>query len=643
MRAKKHLVVFEPFGLKGYVDEGKTLLEAARELGASLESICGGQGKCGKCRVEVLRGFFDKYALNSKAENLSPMGETELELLGRASSQVENNVRLACLACVLGDVAVFVPEENRAERTVMSKSIAGKVVSLRPAVKKYYVELSPPSLEEPLGDWERLQTGIEQRFGLGNLAIDYQVLRALPGVLRQGDWRVTVSVWSSSEVIKVEAGYKEASFGLAVDLGTTTVAGYLCNLESGEVVATYSMFNPQIPYGEDVMSRISYTTTNEDGLKRLNRLAVEALERTIEHLTRRAKIAPEDILDVVIVGNTCMHHIFLGLDPQYLARAPFTPAVHRSLDVKARQLGVKVSGGAYVHLLPIEAGFVGADNVAVLIAEEPHHQAEMTLVIDIGTNGELVLGNERGLVSCSCATGPAFEGAGINHGMRAAPGAIEKIEIEPQSKEVRFKVIGKRGWNTELKNVGAKGICGSGIIDALAQMFLAGIIESNGRFNTGLKTPRLRVNDGGAEFVIAWAEETSIGRDITVSQADVRAIQLAKGALYAGARILMRELGVKRLDRVVLAGAFGSYIDTQSALALGLFPDCSLSNVYSVGNAAGEGARLALLSLDKRREASEVAGKVRYLELTLMPDFTEEFAQAMYIPHLEDSFPHLES
>jgi hypothetical protein len=309
---------------------------------------------------------------------------------------------------------------------------------------------------------------------------------------------------------------------------------------------------------------------------------------------------------------------------------------------EARDLGIKISPGAYVHILPIEAGFVGADNVGVLIAETPYQQDSMQLVIDIGTNGELVLGNRQKLISCSCATGPAFEGAEIKYGMRAAPGAIEKIEINKDTKEVRYKVIGEEKWNTELDDIGAKGICGSGIIDAVPQMFMAGIIDHTGRFNKELKSTRLRIIEGQPEFVIAWANETSIGQDIVVCQDDVRSIQLAKAAMYAGAKIMMRHLGIDKLDKVILAGAFGSYIDRVSAACLGLFPDCTVENVYAVGNAAGDGARIALLNADKRKEADEIAREVEYIELTVEPDFQKIFTQAMWLPHMKDTFPHLE-
>ena len=460
--------------------------------------------------------------------------------------------------------------------------------------------------------------------------------------MRQGDWKVTVSVWQNREVIKVEPGFVNKAYGLAVDIGTTTVAGYLCDLTDGKLVATPSMMNPQVIYGEDVMSRISYTMSNSKGLEVMHQAIIDGLNGIIDEVSSMAKIERGDILDMTVVGNTCMHHLFLKIDPKHIGRSPFPPAIHHSLDVKARDLRLETASGAYVHILPIEAGFVGADNVGVLIAEEPYHQDSVELLIDIGTNGELVLGNRHKLISSSCATGPAFEGAEIRYGMRAAPGAIEKIVIDPETKEVRFKVIDKEGWNTEMEEVGAKGICGSGIIDVVPQLFLAGIIDRTGRFKKDLKTPRYREKNGEPEFVIAWAKETSIGQDIVICQSDVRAIQLAKGAMYAGAKIMMRHFGVEKVDKVILAGAFGSYIDKVSAALLGLFPDCHLENIYSVGNAAGDGARMALLNVDKRKEADRIAGQVKYLELTLEPGFEKTFAEAMWIPHMKDQFPHLQ-
>jgi uncharacterized 2Fe-2S/4Fe-4S cluster protein (DUF4445 family)/NADPH-dependent glutamate synthase beta subunit-like oxidoreductase len=1134
--ADRCMVIFQPSGRRGFIQKGKTLKEASIALGVDIEGICGEKAICGKCKVRIDQGFFEKYGVESSREHLSPMSVTERKFF--SLQQERSGYRLACQAKVLGDVIVFVPEESRMGKQVVRKAAREIEIELKPAVKKYYVEIPKATLEDTRGDWERLEAELEKSHGLKNLGIDYQALMSLQQVVREGDWKVTVSVWQNREVIKVEPGEVKKAYGLAVDVGTTTVAGYLCDLTEGKLLATASMMNPQVIYGEDVMSRISYTITNPDGLEHMNKAIIDGLNGIVEEASAMAGIKRTDILDMTIVGNTCMHHLFLNIDPRNIGRAPFPPALHHSLDIKARDwglkllpeaeaaemggyppckvacpagingqdflyfiaqgkfeealeevrrampfpgvcgrvctrpcepecernkvdeplslkalhrfvadyerkkgrvravpiektkesrvaivgsgpaglscayelvrkgypvtvfeaapkaggmlrygipdyrlpkevldeeigyieelgveirtnhavkslkelfsqgykavflatgawvseklnipqedlagvshaldflnrvnsgapvkiegkvavvgggnaavdaarvarrlgaeevsivyrrsreempaiaseveeaekegiafhflaapvsllnhngrlrgikcqrmelgepdesgrrtplpvsgsdfevaadhliiavgqradnkglaeelnysdsgtlsvdpatlktnmegvfaggdatsgasdvisairagqeaaisielylegidlvrgrpgklkkveevpkegvekegrkvlpllepqerlgfaevepgfadrldlameeakrclncgvyaekgeaeagpirdIGIKIAPGAYIHVLPIEAGFVGADNVGVLIAETPYFQDSVELIIDIGTNGELVLGNRQKLISSSCATGPAFEGAEIKYGMRAAPGAIEKVVIDPETKEVRFKVIDKEGWNTELEEIGAKGICGSGIIDVVPQLFLAGIIDRTGRFKKDLDTPRYRQNNGEPEFVIAWAKETSIGQDIVVCQSDVRAIQLAKGAMYAGAKIMMRHFGVEKVDKVILAGAFGSYIDKVSAALLGLFPDCDLENIYSVGNAAGDGARMALLNTDKRKEADWIARQVHYLELTLEPGFDKTFAEAMWIPHMKDTFPHL--
>lgn len=637
--AREHLVIFQPSGSRGYIQEGQTLKEASRQLGVDIESICGEKSTCGKCRVRIEEGFFERYGIDSRMEHLSPIEGREKRFFAKHEDLI--GYRLSCVARVYGDVLVFVPEESRAGKQIVRKSARDVPIAINPAVRNYYVELTAATLENPLGDWERLQDELEARFRLSDLTVDYQVLLGMQEVIRGGDWMITVAVWMDREVIKIEPGIQEKGYGLAVDIGTTTVAGYLCELHTGQLVATQSIVNPQVTFGEDVMSRITYAMVNEDGLAKMNAAIIGSLNSMARDITGQVNLTPQDICDVTIVGNTAMHHIFLNIYPQYLGKAPFAPSLHTSLDVKARELGLKLGPGAYVHVLPIEAGFVGADNVGVLIAEEPYNRDEIALIIDIGTNGELVLGNRKRLISSSCATGPAFEGAHIKHGMRAAPGAIEKVSIDPETKEVVFKVIGKEEWNTDLEEVNAKGICGSGIIDAVANMFRAGIIQRNGRFNTDLATPRLKLDEDGPEFVIAWADETSIGKDITISLGDVRAVQLGKGAMYAGAKLMMRRLGIDRLDKVILAGAFGTYITKESAMIMGLFPDCELENVYAVGNAAGDGARIALLNRDKRVEAKQIAEQVEYVELTVEEDFEREFAQAMYFPHMKDEFPHL--
>jgi len=1133
---EKCMVIFQPSGRRGYIQKGKTIKEASVALGVDIEGICGEKAICGKCKVRAEQGAFEKYGIESSREHLSPMGPTERKFFNL--QQERSGLRLACQSHILDDIVIFVPEESRMGKQVVRKAAREINIELKPAVKNYYVEIPKATLEDTRGDWERLEIELEKSHGLKNLTIDYQALMSLQEMVRQGDWKVTVSIWMDKEVIKVEPGLVKKAHGLAVDVGTTTVAGYLCDLTDGKVVATASMMNPQVVYGEDVMSRISYTMTHPEGLEHMNKAIIDGLNGIVEEASRLAGIKRTDVLDMTIVGNTCMHHLFLNIDPRNIGRAPFPPALHHSLDIKARDLGfklpseaeaveiggyppcqvacpagingqdflyfiaqgkfdealeevrrampfpgvcgrvctrpcepeferggvdepisirslhrfvadheqrpgrkkvtpiektkegkvaiigsgpaglscgyelvrrgyavtvfeaapkaggmlrygipgyrlpkevldeeisyveelgveiktdhvvnslkeifaqgykaiflatgtwmserldipnedcegvlhgldilrrinseeniemgrrvvvvgggniavdsarvakrlgaeevlliyrrsrsdmpaiesevdeaeregvkfhflvtpvrvldhegrltgiqcirmelgepdesgrrslipiegtdfelkadqlmiavgqsvdrkaileeleysgsgilsvdpatlktnvegvfaggdlvsgpsdvisaigagqeaaisielylegidlvkgrpakkkkveevpkegvereprkglpllepnqrvgfvevdmgfgdrmemaieeskrclncgiyaekekvervierdtgIKITPGAYIHVLPIEAGFVGADNVGVLIAEAPYEQDRIELIIDIGTNGELVLGNRNKLISSSCATGPAFEGAEIRYGMRAAPGAIEKIVIDGETKEVRFKVIDKEGWSTELEDVGAKGICGSGIIDVVPQLFLAGIIDWTGRFNRNLKTPRYRENNGQPEFVIAWAKETSIGQDVVICQSDVRAIQLAKGAMYAGAKIMMRHFGVEKVDKVILAGAFGSYIDKISAALLGLFPDCELENIYSVGNAAGDGARMALLNVDKRKEADWIARRVDYLELTLEPGFDKTFAEAMWIPHMKDKFPHL--
>ncbi len=642
--AKKHRVIFQPSGRRGEVEEGKTLLEAAQSLGVDIEALCGNKKVCGKCKVRIEEGYFEKDNIDSGMAHLSPLTEAEKKHIKPEDGP---GIRLSCTAEIFGDVKIFVPERSRAGKQVVRKAAKELTIKLDPAVKKYNVELVPPTLHDmTTGDWERVLKFLQDDYGLKGLTFDYLVLQNLQDILRKGGWKATVTVWMDKEIINVEPGFVETSYGLAVDVGTTTCVGYLTDLNTGKVVNTESMMNPQVPYGEDVMSRITYAMSNPGGLETMRKAIVQGLNEIIERVVteiRKDGLNPGAVIDdLTIVFNTAMHHIFLGLNPEYIGRSPFIPAVQTSLDIKARDIGLRINPAAYVHVLPLEAGFVGADNVGVLIAEEPYNQDEMVLIIDIGTNGELLLGNRNKVCSTSCATGPAFEGAQIKFGMRAAPGAIEKVEIDPETKEPRYKVIGKADWHTHIESVNAKGLCGSGIIEVVAEMFKAGIIDKSGRFVMNLDTPRVRKDaDGKPEYVLAWAAETSIGQDITITQADVRALQLAKGALYTGAKLMMKRLGVTKLDRVILAGAFGSHIDREASLTLGMFPDCPIDKVYAVGNAAGDGSRMALLNRGKRREANERARWVEFIEIATDPAFEKEFMQAMHIPHMKDKFPNL--
>jgi uncharacterized 2Fe-2S/4Fe-4S cluster protein (DUF4445 family) len=668
------MVIFQPSGRRGKVEKGLTLIEASRRLGVDIESLCGEKKKCGKCIVRIEEGYFEKFGIDSKKGHVSPWQEEEEKFIN--DKRKGEGYRLGCVARVEGDVLVFVPEESRAGKQVVSKAARDIPIRHDPAVKSYYVEVERPTFEEPTGDFERVCKELERLHGLRHLRIDIHALRELSAVLREGDWKVTVSVWMDQEVIRVRPGRCEDYYGLAIDIGTTTVAGYFCNLNTMEVIDTVSLMNPQCKYGEDVMARITFHMTTPDGLERMSADIVEGLNWLIGEAIKGThppqkkvkkkkgdegpeewveapeegkaylRLSREDIEDVTIVGNTAMHHILLRLNPEYVGLAPFPPAIHHSLDIKARDLAVEVNRAAYVHVLPNEAGFVGADNVGVLIAEAPYKSEEIQLIIDIGTNGELVLGNKHKLISSSCATGPALEGAQLAFGMRAAPGAIERIKIDPETHEVDYKVIGRDAWRgfSEPKEMKAKGICGSGILDVLAELYRAGIITKSGVFSKKQKSNRFRRNADSKqpEFVLAWAEEASIGRDIVITQKDVRQIQLAKGALHCGCKLMMRRMGIDKVDVVKIAGAFGTHVDREKALIMGLFPDVEIAKIIGVGNAAGDGARAALLDREKRVEANWVSRNVEYIELTVEKNFQQEFMEAMQIPHMKDEFPHLE-
>lgn len=659
-------VIFQPSGRRGPVPEGITLLEAARQLGVDIESVCGSARVCGKCKVKIEEGFFEKFGIESRMGHLSPLLEEEKDFL--EEKELADNYRLACCAEVKGDVLVFVPEESRGAKQVVLEHGKERVYRLNPAVRKYYIEVEKATLEDHRGDFERIRDALVKKHNLpADLTIDYPVLRELPFVLRNSSgfsrrtlggkfftgmavvtgepvWKATVTVWNNREIILVEPGLAETCVGLAVDVGTTTVAAYLCDLRTGRVLAVDSMMNPQVRYGEDVLSRITYAMMNEDGLQKMHEAIIEGINTLAQRMTEKAGLVPEDILEVTLVFNTAMQHIALGVEPSFLGRSPFTAGVKSPLNIKARDLGIKVCPTANVHTLPVEAGFVGPDNVGVLIAEEPYREPEkIRMCIDIGTNGEIDIGNAKKMMCTSCATGPALEGAQIRFGMRAAPGAIEKVKIDPVSLEPSYKVIGLEKWYPEVKKTDAKGICGSGIIDIVAELFKAGIIDRNGRFNMKLESPRVRRGeDGKPEYVVAWAGETSIGKDITFTQGDVRAVQLAKAALYVGARYLMEKLGVDRVDSITLAGAFGNYINKESAMVIGMIPDCDLENVQAVGNAAGDGAKLALLDVGKREEAAWIAKEIEFVETAIEPDFQERFAAAMAFPHSKDKFPHIQ-
>ncbi len=717
MTDHKHLIILQPSGRRGHVADGISLRAAARELGVEIESICAENATCGKCKVLVEEGRSERYGITSSRAHLSPVTSVEADYFRRRPNLLASRgwevgqVRLSCQALVHGDLLISVPEESRGNKQIVRKSASQRPIEIKPSLRKYFVELEPPTLANPRADWERLSAGIAKAMSLvrrgesglpsaGSLTIDYTCLRTLSQTLRDGQFKVTVSIWQDKEVVRVEPGYAEGLYGAAVDIGSTTVALYLCNLETGEIVAAESEMNPQIVYGEDVMSRIQYTISEADGLAVLHKKIIDTLNQLLRQAVKSANaslagkpdepskdgakppspafphfqeqkwgkglqpaeeagslspkfpgfgnlgeagrgsgqaITADDILEFVMVGNTTMHHLFLNLPPTHLGRAPYVPSIHQAVDIKARELGLAMNPAGNIHVLPTIASFIGADTSGVLVAEEPHKQDENWLIIDIGTNAELVLGNKNGLVCTSTPTGPALEGAHIEFGMRAAPGAIEKIEIDENTFEPRYKVIGAEGWNLG----GVKGICGSAIIDVVAELFRVGILTGRGKFSPGAAPSRVRDGENGPEYVIARAQETSVGRDISISLKDIRQIQLAKGALYVAAATLIRESGLGQPDKIILAGGFGSYIDRTNAMLIGLIPDAPLENVYAVGNAAGDGARIALLNLEKRREAAEVARQVRRYELPTDPAFQNQFMLALNFPHMTEPFAHI--
>ncbi|MBK6792258.1 MAG: DUF4445 domain-containing protein [Anaerolineales bacterium] len=657
---KKHNIILQPSGRRGQADEGMSIRSAARELGVEIESICAENATCGKCMVLVEAGRFEKYNIESSRENLSPVGNEERAYLERRPKLLKDKgweigqVRLSCQAKICGDVLINVPEESRGNKQIVRKSARDRAIEVKPAIRKYLVTMSPPTLERPIADWERLAKGLETSMGLVrngeenlprwyDLQIDYQCMRTLSKTLRDAKWSVTVSVWNDKEIISVQPGYHEDSYGAAVDIGSTTVALYLCNLRTGEMLAAESEMNPQIVYGEDVMSRIQYAIDQPDGLEKLHKAIISTLNKLLKQAAKTAHIKMDEILEMVLVGNSTMHHVLLNLHPKDLGLAPFVPTIHKSVDIKARELGLHINASGNIHVLPTIASFVGADTSAVILAEEPHKQDENWLLIDVGTNAELVLGNRKRLVCTSTPTGPALEGAHVEYGMRAAPGAMERVHIDETTLEPKYKVIGVEGWNTDHAEFTGqvKGICGSAIIDSVAELFRAGIVDSRGKFKKDLDSKRVRQGESGWEYVIAWKEETSIGRDIPITQQDVRQIQLAKAALFTAARTLLKRMDLQSPDKIILAGGFGSYIDKEKAMLIGLIPDCELDNVYAVGNAAGDGARIALLNIEKRNEIDAVTRKVERFELPTDPEFQNQFMLATSFPHMSEPFEHI--
>ena len=647
MQAADALVVFTPSGRRGRFPIGSSLLQAGRSLGVDIDSVCGGRGICGRCQVLVSEGEFAKHGLVSSAQNLSPVSAVEQEY-GASNAPLAEGRRLSCCAQVQGDVVIDVPSSSQVHKQVVRKEAEAHDIHLDPMVRLYFVQVQEPDMHEPSGDLRRLEDALEFEWGLTDLSCDIVVVQQLQTALREGQWSVTVAVHAGNQIMAVWPRLHEKAFGMAVDVGSTTIAAHLCDLSSGDVVASAGVMNPQIRFGEDLMSRVSYVMMNPGGEREMTAAVREALNTLAAEVAQRAGVQPSDILEATFVGNPIMHHLLLGINPVELGGAPFALATDRAVRLWASEIDLAVHRNARIYVLPCIAGHVGADTAGVILAERPDLDSPVTLLVDVGTNAEIVLGNNQRMLACSSPTGPAFEGAQISCGQRAAPGAIERVRIDPATLEPRYKVIGCDLWSDDpgfaqaVAGTGVTGVCGSGIIEALAEMYLAGIIRHEGTIDGNLAARTPRVQADGRTFCYELAPATAEKPALRILQNDVRAIQLGKAALYAGVRLLMERMGVDKVDRIRLAGAFGSHIDVKYAMVLGMIPDCVLSNVSSAGNAAGTGARIALLDKGARKVIEDLVRRVEKIETAVEPRFQQFFVEAMAIPHLSDPFERLQ-
>ena len=643
-----HLVLFMPSGKRGRFANGTTVIEAARELGVYVESVCGGRATCGRCQVSVQEGQFAKHGITSSNDHISPIGPKE-ERYDRVRGLPEGR-RLSCSATIEGDLVIDVPQDTVVNAQVVRKESDGRIIERDPAVHMCYVEVEEPDMEKPLGDLDRLLVALEKDWKHSRIEVDFHLLPRVQSILRKGEWKVTAAIHKDEagdrpRLVALYPGLKNEAYGIACDIGSTTIAMHLSSLLSGRTLASAGTSNPQIRFGEDLMSRVSYVMMNPDGREAMTNAVREAINGLVDRVAEQGGIQREDILDAVFVGNPVMHHLFLGIDPTELGGAPFALAASGAQHLKAEEIGIHLNKGARVYMLPCIAGHVGADAAAATLTEGPHRQDEQMLLVDIGTNAEIVLGNSARTVAASSPTGPAFEGAEISSGQRAAPGAIERVRIDRETLEPRFRVIGVEQWSDEpgfteaAAATGITGICGSAIIEVVAEMYLAGIISEDGVVDGAMATRSPRILENGRTFSYLLHDGA---QKITVTQNDVRAIQLAKAALYAGVKLLMDKLGIDHVDRIGLAGAFGTFIDPKYAMVLGLIPDCDLEKVKAVGNAAGTGARMCLLNRGYRREIEETVRRIEKIETALEPKFQEHFVYAMAMPNKVDSFPNLE-
>jgi uncharacterized 2Fe-2S/4Fe-4S cluster protein (DUF4445 family) len=619
-------------------------LECARKLDVDIDSVCGGRGICGRCQIETGNGDYAKYAIESKANNLSPISNPEKKYYQRRTLKARR--RLSCHAQLMGDIVIDVPASSQVHKQIIRKRAEVRDIELDPAIRLHYVNVEEPTLDTQTGDLERLMQALDTQWALDQLEeIDIRSLHRIQSCLRKGEWKVTIAVHRNVRITGIWPGFHDKAYGIAFDIGTTTIAGHLCDLASGKVLASDGIMNPQIRFGEDLMSRVSYVMMNPGSEMELTNAVRVGINEVILNLRTEAKINANEVMNLTFVGNPIMHHLLLGIDPTELGGAPFALATNSGMTLWATELDItETSPDARVYVLPCIAGHVGADTAGVILSESPHLNDEITLIVDVGTNAELLLGNKDRLLCASSPTGPAFEGAQISCGQRAAPGAIERVRIDKKTLEPRYKVIGCDLWSDDpsfldaTKISGVTGICGSGIIELVAEMFLAQIVTTDGVINGNAAKISERIKEDGRTFRYVLIEREN---EISINQTDIRAIQLAKAALYAGAKLLMDKLSLESVDKIVLAGAFGSHIDTKYALILGMLPDCDPKNVSSAGNAAGTGARIALLNQKSRDEIETVVRQIEKVETAIEPRFQEHFIEAMAIPHKTNSYIEL--
>jgi uncharacterized 2Fe-2S/4Fe-4S cluster protein (DUF4445 family) len=632
-RNQKAIVVFKPSGQVVEVEVGTLLSDAAVEAGITLNLPCGGQGRCGRCRVRVEHG-----------------GISHRSGVRLSSAELEQGWALGCQAVVKGDAVVFVPEQEKVEVEFVTKTVGAERIALAaeydgprdPSVRRAHVTIEPPSLDDQTTDWDRLLRELSLRHGIQNVTASLPMLRTLARDLRDADWNVTtvlemgdpdVNPCAQPRLIDLLPGDQtDRCYGVAIDIGTTSNVVYLVDMLSGKVIDRASAYNAQIQAGEDIISRIVFAQ-KRDGLNRLQKMVLKTLNGLLDELTSRNQIPPRQISKAVVAGNTTMIQLFLELDPRTIREMPFIPTISQPLPLTAEELGLNINPQATIDCLPVVGAYVGADITAGVLASGMYDTDALTMFIDVGTNGEIVLGNRDWLITCACSAGPAFEGSGVRHGMRATAGAIEEIWIDPRTYEPTIQTIG---------NMPARGICGSGMIGLLAEMFVTGIVDKGGKIQRDLPTPRIRVGDHGAEYVVVWANQSGIGTDIVLNEVDTENLLRTKGAIYAGFSVLVRSVGLEMADveQVFIAGAFGQYINVEKAIQIGLLPDMPWNRFRYLGNTSALGAFYALVSRPMRREVIEIAKKMTYLELSADNTFYDQFMSALFLPHTDiTAFP----